>query len=107
MQIDTLDTQTAFNRISFEYPHLMIESPGDPIALIVPSLEEGSLPVLCRVDDTVYKVGTIDSSAINIYTLLRITKLSYHVSPSEIIELHTPDDIMRIYGEMRNVWMRL
>lgn len=99
MQIETLDRQTALDRVGMSYPYLMIRTPGDPIALVVPQLEYGDMPLLCSVDGVLYKVGSIFKSALTIHTLLRVTALDYYRDANTVIQLKSADDIMTAIRE--------
>lgn len=98
LEFDTLDENSALVRTELVYPYLMVDEPSDAVALIVPCLEEGDLPVLCKLDDTVYHVANISSSALVLHKLLRISKLTYNKSATERVPIVKPQDIMNIYG---------
>ncbi len=99
MQVEELNKQTALGRVNYTYPYILVMDPGDPIALVVPSLEKGELPVLCDVDNVTYKVGEISRSALTISKLLRVTRLKYYKSKDTCVTINTAEDILRVMKE--------
>ncbi len=94
MEVNELNRQSALHRVVYEYPYVLVKNPGDPIALVVPTLEPGSLPVLCVVDDVTYKIGCIALTASTVCTLLRVTGLDLYKSAQDVIPLKTHVDVM-------------
>lgn len=94
--IQSLNPNIANDKIAMPYPHVEVLTPSNAVALVVPSLDEGDLPVICQFDGTTRKIGSISNSATTLSVLRRVTRLQYAKSVSNIKELNTIEDIMEV-----------
>lgn len=90
----SLNENTASPKVGRKYPYLSISTVSDALRVIIPILEEGDLPVLCEYNGVTRRLACIDSSALNIQKLLKVTPLTYVTAPDKSIELHTGQDIL-------------
>lgn len=92
--IQSLNPNIANDRISMPYPHVRILTPSDSVALVVPSLSEGDLAIICEFNGTTRKIGSVTRSATTLDKLSRIAKIQYAKSADTIIDINSIDDIM-------------
>lgn len=92
--IQSLNPNIANDRISMPYPHVRILTPSDAIALVVPSLPEGDLAIICEFNGTTRKIGSVAHSATTLSKLSRIAKIQYAKSADTVIDINNIDDIM-------------
>lgn len=95
-QTPILSRNITNDRISMPYPHVEVLEPTDPLALVLGSMEEGELPVLCTINGSTRKIKAIRKSAITLLDLSRVTKLIYSISADNKRELKNIDDIMEV-----------
>ena len=91
-----LSSDLTNDRISMPYPHLEILEPSDALAIVLPQLDGGELPVLCTIGESTRRLVSIRRSAIVIRDLLSITALRYHKDAEHRIDLNTVEDIMEV-----------
>lgn len=92
----TLSSDIANDRIAKPFPHLEILEPSDALAIVLPSIDGGELPVLCTMNGSTRRLVSIRKSAIVIKDLLAVTALRFHKDESTVLDLNTPEDIMEV-----------
>lgn len=95
-RIQSLNENLANKRITMPYPHAKIIDVSDALALIVPSLEKGDLPVLCEHEGTLRKVGSIRNSALVLRQLSRITRVMYVKSEDVSVDVSNTDELLKV-----------
>lgn len=95
-QTPILSRELTNDRISTPYPHVEVMDPSDALALVLLSMSEGELPVLCTFNGSTRKLKSIRQSAIVLLQLSKVAKLTYHKSADATTELNTIDDIMGV-----------
>ncbi len=93
-QTHTLNTEITNERISRPYPHVEILEPSDALALALPEMDKGDLPVLCTINGSTRRLINIKRSAVAIRDLALITKLKFHKDAETSFELDSIDRIM-------------
>lgn len=83
-------------RISMPYPHVKILDPTDAVALILPELPTGELPVLCDLNGCTRQLASIKKSALVLRSLSNVTKLQYCISKTVSRDLTNTIDIMEV-----------
>ena len=73
--IQSLNPNIANDRIEMPYPHVEVLTPSNAVALVVPSLTTGDLPVICKYDGTTRRIGSIARSALVLSSLRKVTRL--------------------------------
>lgn len=84
------------DRITMPYPHVKVLAPSDCIALVVPALPVGDLPVICEFEKTVRKIGSISKSALVLRDLMAVTPIEYWKSSSEGYAIKSSLDILEV-----------
>lgn len=84
------------DRIKMPYPHVKILQPSDSIALIVPTLPKGDLPLICEFDGTIRKIGSVANSALLLKDLMTITTIEYWKSASEGYLVKSSLDLLEV-----------
>ena len=96
LEIRSLNPEITNERISMPYPHIKVLEPSDAIALVLPSLDKGDLPVLCEYNGTCRQIGSIRKSALVIEQLHRISKLMYCSAENKNMSIETKLDILEV-----------
>lgn len=96
MEIQSLSKDLTNDRVSMPYPHIKILEPSDAIALVLPALPEGDLPVLCVYNGVCRQLGSVRKSALIINQLSKISKLEYVKSAEYITSIKTPLDALEV-----------
>lgn len=92
----TLNSEIANDRVAKKYPYLEILEPSDALAIVLPEMDNGELPVLCTIGGSTRRLASIRLSAIAIRDLSLITALSWHKDADTAIKLETIEDIMEV-----------
>ena len=92
--IQSLNPNIANDRIEMPYPHVEVLTPSNAVALGVPSLATGDLPVICKYDGTTRRIGSIARSALVLSSLRKVTRLKFAKSANDVMELNNTEDIM-------------
>lgn len=92
----SLNPNIANDRISMPYPHIKVLNPSDAIALVVPSLPKGDLPVICEFDNTLRKIGSILPSALVLKSLKAVTPIEYWRSAEDGFLIKSSVDILEV-----------
>lgn len=95
-QIQSLNGDITNERIDMPYPHVKLLDPSDAIALVLPSLPEGDLPVLCEVNGSVRQLRSVRKSAKILAILIKISRLTYVQSKGIESELMNNTDILEV-----------
>lgn len=82
LEIQSLNKEITNERISMPYPHVNVLEPSDAIALVVPSLPKGDLPVICEFHGTRRQIGSIRNSALVLESLRKISSIEYVKAPN-------------------------
>ena len=96
IQIQSLNRNIANEHSKISYPYVEVLDPSDCVALVLPNLDAGELPVLCTFDGVQRQIGKIRKSARVLHTLMSISKLAYHESPEHSVELSTSIDCLEV-----------
>lgn len=96
MAVQSLNENIANERVSKPYPHLMLSDVDNALALVLPAIPTGDLPVLCTHKGVTRQLGSIARSAIEINKLRRIGTVKYVASKEEERSLITVVDIMEV-----------
>ena len=94
MEIQSLSKNLTNDRIDMPYPHVKVLEPSDALALLVPILSKGDLPVICEFEGTTRKIGSIRKSATVLKDLSRVSKMLYYRGPDQFIDCKDTDSIM-------------
>lgn len=76
------------------YPHLRLLEPSDAVALVLPSMEKGDLPVICEYEGITRKLGNIRYSALAIATLVKISKLRLCKDENTSVAIDSVSDVL-------------
>ena len=85
--------------ISRPYPNLVIKDLNKCLPVIVSSLKEGDLSLLCTFKGVTKEIKKISNSAININYLLSITDLEFHKSPEEKVDITNITEYLEVAYE--------
>ena len=96
MEIQSLNPNITNDRISMPYPHLKLLDPSDAIALILPSLKDGELPVICEYNGTVRQLAKVKKSALVLNTLLKVSGLVYAKDVNTNLKITSTSEIMEV-----------
>lgn len=96
IKIQPLNRDLASERVSMVYPYLKVLDPSDAVALVLPGLDKGDLPVLCTYNGKTRKLASISDSAIMIDRLRRVSRIAYVTAEGQEMELKTVYDIMEV-----------
>lgn len=94
--IQPLNENLSLDKIKMPYPHVELLDPSDAVALVVPSLTEGDLPVICKYKGSTRKIGSIAYSALTLNTLLKLSRLVFHKDEGKSFNLNNTLDIMEV-----------
>lgn len=83
-------------KISLEYPYVEVTNPSDALALVLLSLDEGDLPIICISNGTKRRLRCIRKSARLLMYLLSVSPLVYVKGPEERVDLKGVYDIMEV-----------
>ena len=83
------------DHISKPYPHITVE-PSNSIALVLPTLPAGDLPVLCYFEGTCRQLGSIKRSALVLKTLIAVSKVEYVDVTKKVKVLSNISEILEI-----------
>ena len=96
MEIPTLSPNLSNDRVSRVYPYVEVLDPSDALALVLPSLEKGDLPVLCTYQGDTRRLRKIAKSALTLNKLRKVTRVVYFKTAEEKYELKSAVDIMEV-----------
>lgn len=96
MPIQSLNRDIANDHEKLSYPYVEVLEPSDCIALVLPSVEKGDLPVLCTFEGKRRQIGKIALSALTLNVLCSITKLRYHKDSILSVDLNEPKDCLEV-----------
>jgi len=97
MEIQSLNREITNEHVSIVYPHVKIVDPNDAIALVLPELPVGDLPVLCEFKGSCRQIGSILKSALVLNDLRKICKLEYHKSPETVLTITESKDAVEVF----------
>ena len=97
MEIQSLNSEISNERISMPYPHINLLEPSDAIALMVPSLPVGNLPIICEYNNSVRQIGSVRNSALVLNNLRKISKIEYVFDKHTKREIKTPKDAVEVF----------
>lgn len=95
-QIPTLSRELTNDKISRPYPNVEVLEPTDALALVLKSMDGGTLPVLCTINGNTRKLISMPFSAISIRDLSLVSKLRFHKDKDTAIDIESVDDIMEV-----------
>lgn len=93
-KIQSLNPNIASDTISMPYPHLRLLEPSDAVALVLPSMESGDLPVICEYEGITRKLGNVRYSALSLATLVKISKLELWKNEATKVVINCVDDVL-------------
>ena len=96
MEIQSLNQNVTNDRISMPYPHIRVLEPSNALALMVPSLPKGDLPVICEYDGTTRQIASIRKSALVISKLRKISNMEYAMNEKDKRLIDNPLDVMEV-----------
>ena len=82
-----LNRNIANDVIDMPYPCVEIHNPVQPVAVVITSMPDGDLPVICYVNDALRQIKTVPHSALSLNVLRKVSKITYHKSASESYEI--------------------
>ena len=94
--IQSLNRDIANDHETVKYPYVEVLEPSDCIALILPSIEAGDLPVLCTFEGKRRQIGKIRKSALTLSALNSVTKLSFHRDAFTSIDINGPKECLEV-----------
>lgn len=80
--------------VKLTYPYILVDNAGDALAIVMQSLEPGEIPILIIHEGTLYNVGSVRKSCLELAKLLQVYKFSIHLSKDEVYKINTTQDIM-------------
>lgn len=95
-QIQSLNRNITNERTALTYPYVKLLDPSDAVALVVPFIEDGTLPIICEFEGIVRQIGSVRLSALVLSKLCKISRLEYHKDKSSCIQINTSEDIMGV-----------
>ena len=99
IDIPVLSRDFTNERIKMPFPHIRLLDPSDAVALVLPSLDKGDLPVLCSVGGVTKQIGAIRRSAKVISALMHVTDIEYISSPGNSAKICTTQDAINIFTD--------
>lgn len=96
MEIQSLNKDITNERVSMPFPHVMLLEPSDAVALVLPELPKGELPVLCEYNGTCRQIGSIRKSALVLNQLSKISRIEYCKSSSDSMLINSPMDTVEV-----------
>lgn len=94
MEREVLSTVTANEKVQLPYPNLEVQEINEAVTLVLSGLDKGDLSVIGTFEGRLYRVASIDKSAINIWKLARVVPVTLHRSPTDSTVLRTSTDIV-------------
>ena len=76
------------------YPHVKLLQPSDAVALVIPSLDKGDLPILCEFEGELRKIGMVRYSATVLADLSKISELELHRTSSDVKRIKCVSDVL-------------
>lgn len=98
MEMLSLNENIASEQISMPYPHLMMSGVDNALALVLPAIPTGDLPVLCEHKGVIRQVGSIRKSAVEVNKLRRIGTVCFVKSKGSSVPIECVDDIMEVFA---------
>jgi len=94
MEQEVLSTVTANEKVQLPYPNLEVQAVTDAVALVLSGLDKGDLSVIGTYEGRLYRIASIDKSAINIWKLARVIPVTLNRSSTDSTVLRTSTDIV-------------
>lgn len=94
--IQSLNAELTNDHIKMPYPHLLMLNPNNAVALVLSSLPDGDLPVICTYKGSTRQLKKIRRSALAMLPLSRVVALQYVVQPGDSRPLNSAKDIMEV-----------
>lgn len=95
-QIQSLNENLTNEQISMPYPHVRLLEPSDAVALVLPELPTGDLPILCEINGVIRQLATIRKSAPLLVSLSKVSAIEYVKSKTSICSIKTAVDAMEV-----------
>lgn len=96
-EIPLLSAELTNERIRMPYPHIRLLDTSDAVALMLPELPVGDLPVICEYGGVTRQIGSIKKSALVLNNLLKISRLIYVADEKSTFNLTNVESIMEIF----------
>ena len=96
LEIPSLNQNITNEHISMPYPHVMLKNPSDALALVLTSLPQGDLPILCEYKGACRQLASIRKSALCLNNLFKVSSMQFVKSASDIITIKSVKDIMEV-----------
>jgi len=97
IDIPVLNRNFTNERIEMPYPHIKLLEPSDAVALVLPALATGDLPVICSVDGVTKQIGTIKNSALTISKLMKVSNIEYVAAKDSVRAIRDTHDAVDIF----------
>lgn len=95
--IQSLNPNLTNERTNLEYPHVVILEPSDALALVISSMCDGTLPVICTYEGVTRELCRVRNSALALKTLSRVSKIKYCKNVSEQYTITSEDNILEVF----------
>lgn len=94
--IHEIDEDIATPHTKRRYPFIRLLDANDALALIVPSLPPGELPIVMTYKGSTRQLGTVEKSALALCKLLPITRIEYVRASDDSTLLTTNMDMLEM-----------
>jgi len=94
--LSSIDENIATPRTKLTYPYIRILDASDTLALIIPALEKGELPIIMTYKGVTRQLGTVTKSALELRKLLPITRLEYVHRPNDATLIQNNVDMLEM-----------
>lgn len=95
-EIQSLDRNITNKKISMPYPHIKVTDVSDVLALVIPSLDKGDLPIICEFEGVTRQVGSIRKSAVVIKHLMDISGVVYCKSEDLQVPIKSMESLLEV-----------
>ena len=100
--VTQLDDSFSHNKVSRQYPYITLNPVNTAaLPLIVTLLEDGEVPILFSVNDSVYEIAKVSRSPINLRKLLEVYEFDVVLSESESRHISNTKELMEAFKWMR------
>lgn len=97
IEIPVLNRNFTNEKISMPYPHVLLLEPSDAVALVLPSLPSGDLPVICNFEGVTKQIGSVMKSARVLTKLMLVSDIEYVKEANMSIKVSTPQDAVNLF----------
>ena len=101
MVIPTFSPDLTNKRAATPYPHVEVLDRSESLALMLSSMERGDLPIVFERSEDKVQIASLHLSAITLCNLLRVTRISVHLSSEESVQVTNVDEVMEVLKKMK------